>query len=214
MLIASAITYIEDYLNSVPASTSFAYIGMVEPKLKASYTIDAAIEDRRRRRRELIEDLKQVKAAPWHSAIAKERLRAEIDALAKDGTPDCAPLIDRNGNVRWPTSQTFVRSGGAGLASIDLLNPVAAMAWLFRDQIVAALDLQIDSLADDQNALTQQQRAEKESEIGRDILFVEREEEALIRIASGKGMAILRRVDADPRAVLGLADFMPAPKRL
>ena len=70
---------------------------------------------------------------------------------------------------------------------------------------------QIDAVADDANSLTEQERAEQIGEIDRDRLAVQREEEHWIGAAVDAGMTMLRRPDADPRAVLGLADDMPAP---
>ena len=66
-------------------------------------------------------------------------------------------------------------------------------------------------IADDQNALTAEQRAEQIGEIDRDRLAIQREEEHWVGKAIEDGMTMLRRPDADPRAVLGLADDMPAP---
>ena len=70
---------------------------------------------------------------------------------------------------------------------------------------------QIDAIADDANALTEQARTEQIGEIDRDRLAVQREEEHWVGKAIDGGMTMLRRPDADPRAVLGLADDMPAP---
>jgi hypothetical protein len=52
--------------------------------------------------------------------------------------------------------------------------------------------------------LDDQQRAEREAALLAAILNAERTEERLIEAAAAEGRTILRRPEADPRAVLGL----------
>lgn len=54
--------------------------------------------------------------------------------------------------------------------------------------------------------MSDEARAAALSEIARDTLANEREEVALIMRAQAEGLDVLRRSDADPRAVLELAD--------
>lgn len=49
------------------------------------------------------------------------------------------------------------------------------------------------------------ERAAKLLELEAELLAREREEEALIELAEEQGSAIARRLDSDPRAVLGIA---------
>ena len=70
---------------------------------------------------------------------------------------------------------------------------------------------EIDAVADDVNALTDHQRSELIAAIDRDRLAVQRDEEHWFTVATKSGTTLLRRPDADPRAVLGFADDMPAP---
>jgi hypothetical protein len=83
--------------------------------------------------------------------------------------------------------------------------------WLHREALIAKVEAQIDAISDDPNALTAQQRTESLTEIDRDRLAIEREEEHWVSTAIEGGANVLRRPDADPRAVLGFADDMPAP---
>jgi hypothetical protein len=59
--------------------------------------------------------------------------------------------------------------------------------------------------------LTAEQRESQCAQLMRDLLKAERAEEAVIDAAYRDGLNILRRKDADPRAVLGLSDALPAP---
>ncbi|MCA1377641.1 MULTISPECIES: hypothetical protein [unclassified Bradyrhizobium] len=60
-------------------------------------------------------------------------------------------------------------------------------------------------------------RAAKLLELEAELLARERDEEALIELAEEQGAAIARRLDADPRAVLGIAIARakkPKPERV
>jgi len=64
------------------------------------------------------------------------------------------------------------------------------------------LNAEVDLLKDDENALADEQRAKRISALQDQMLLAERVEEALICLSD---VAIVRRLDADPRAVLGLS---------
>ena len=64
------------------------------PSLRKGEGVVDAVERCRRRLRELDADRHKVASAPWHSAEAKRRARAEIDALAERGQPNVLPLIE------------------------------------------------------------------------------------------------------------------------
>jgi hypothetical protein len=193
------------------------YEGRSSPKLRARDTLPELIENSRRRVRELRADLRAIAAAPIHSDVAKARARADIEELAKKGRPDCFGLIEEGSPIKWPEmslpidQRTYFTGLQTGLP--EQPDGMALLAWLYRDDLIAALDREIDSIAVDANALSDEVRASRRQEIIADILATERDEEALIELAAADGLEILRRADADPRAVLGLANEMPAPKK-
>lgn len=78
----------------------------------------------------------------------------------------------------------------------------ALVALLFKDQLLARLDSLVDAIADDGAALTDEAREAKEQELLASILRLEREEEFFLEQCHGE---VIRRADADPRAVLGIA---------
>jgi hypothetical protein len=90
------------------------------------------------------------------------------------------------------------------------LDVLAILAWLRRDELIAGLEKEIDAAADDPQALTDVQRAERFKTCLGNLLEAEREEEAAVLAAS---FHVIRRADADPRAVLGLSSALPGPKR-
>ena len=74
--------------------------------------------------------------------------------------------------------------------------------------LIAALEAEIDRLADDEHALAPEERQAQERQLRAELLAAERLEEAAVMQAKDDGVEILRRPAADPRAVLGLADHV------
>ncbi len=103
------------------------------------------------------------------------------------------------------------RGGTPVTGSCD--DALAVVAWLFRDDMIRAVCADVDANSQDEFALTDQARADKIAECASDALAVARTEEALICAAEAAGTPIPRRADADPRAVIGLSDALPAPDR-
>jgi hypothetical protein len=198
---------IAGWLTALPPDMPLTEHSGTDRSNKGDVTPDA-IEKRRRRIRALIADVKQTDAAPYPSALAKQRAREEIEQLAERGEPDFFPLIEQyRGKIRWPE---VVLDFHIGLASPRGPDSAGLMACLFRDALIAFSERKIDEIADDANALTDAQRGEKFKTLLGDLLAVEREEEALIQAAI---FDVDRRADADPRAVLGLSSELPGPTR-
>jgi hypothetical protein len=98
-----------------------------------------------------------------------------------------------------------------GFSSARLINLLGLDVWLLRDLMVERGEAEIAKIADDDHALSPQDRAAKEVDLLADILELERLEEAHIMAAEAAGQAIARRSNADPRAILGVDG--PAPRR-
>jgi hypothetical protein len=93
----------------------------------------------------------------------------------------------------------------------DVPDVLGLFAWLHKDALIARFETEIAELGDgDDGALDDQQRRDREEEIFAAMLQVERTEEAAIEVVEASGGECRRRDDADPRAVLGLADHLPA----
>jgi hypothetical protein len=101
----------------------------------------------------------------------------------------------------------------AGFAVVNGSHAPALLAWLFQNQLIEKLEQEIDELADDDNALTDEQRTQREAALAAELLAAERREEALIVMAEAGGTQIMRRPYPDPRAVLELSSELPAPRR-
>ena len=162
-------------------------------------------------------DLRAVETAPIHSSIVKAKVRAEIEAIAERGEPDLYRLLEGGDAIRWP--QNFTRlditavamMAGApfvkGTAGGDLPDALAIDIWRNKSAWISRLEKLVDQIADDANALSDEERAIRSADILDQILSVERQEEALTEMAGGD---VLRRADLDPRAFLGVEG--PAPK--
>ena len=133
--------------------------------------------------------------------------------MAERGQPSALPLIEsQDGSICWAErSYSDAVIGGRLISAVGDPSALPLLFWLHRDAIVAKIEQQIDAVADDANSLTERERAEQIGEIDRDRLAVQREEEHWIGAAVDAGMTMLRRPYADPRALLGLADDLPAP---
>lgn len=193
-------------LRDVPFSARIVDLVSVVPALRRGEHILDAIEARRRRVRELKADHERFKAVPLPSSEAKARARQQIDELAARGAPNVAPLIERREmEFTFPRTHTHNRDG-----SFKYIDMEAVLAWLHRDALVAAVEQEIDAVADDENAMTEEQRAEKLAEIAADLLATEQEEARLCEVATAEGAMITPRKDIAPAAVLGVQIEAPA----
>lgn len=173
------------------------------PALRKGETLRDAISNRRRRLREFAADREAVGRAPVPSAMAKQLVRKQLDELAAEGRPDVFGLIERGvGKLEWPMVPELPST--IELPRIMRVHSAALVAWALGPALVAAIEREIDEIADDERALSAEQRRARLDEIAADMLAVEREEEALIEMAEAEGLVVHRRSDADPRAVLGL----------
>lgn len=202
------------YVSSVPTPVGMA--PAVVPKLAKGVSVVAAIEQARERVQAHKDAIQAAIDAPFTSADVKRKMRAEVTALAESGRPSVAGAIDFGEPIKFANAgQTFIGHTVAGEAVTSneaAFDAQATLCWLFRDQIIAALDSEIDDVADDANALTTDERRKRIADAKKALLAAEREEEELVCMARESGLTVARRHDCDPRAILGLADSAPAPR--
>lgn len=218
-LLASLRSYVERDLASVATIEAAAPVAV--PALKAGEQWAEAIKRQRAKIEKLHDDLQAIHDAPQPSSIAKEIATAEITALAEKGRPSVAGLIDGAREIGWPgnwrLAEVAFGQDGRPLARVGHdrreADALALAAWLHKDELIAAIHREIDDAADDASALDPATRAKKVGQFQAAVLEAERIEEGMVRAAIEAGQPIQRRPDADPRAVLGLADHMPAPRR-
>jgi hypothetical protein len=176
-----------------------------EPQLlKGEKGLLDAVENRRRRVRELKATLHTIESAPFPSSWAKQRTRAQIEVLSTQGVPSVSNLVERAGSVEFQTqrlqSEVFAEQRAIGFA--EVADAVALIAWLHKDALIAALDREIASEADDKAALSQTDRELRSAEIMGDLLAVERDESVLVWRAMDENLPASHRPDCSPQAVL------------
>ena len=86
------------------------------------------------------------------------------------------------------------------MAKSDVLN---LLCFFLPDQVLAALQGMIGEQSPS-NAMPASERIKRVAELEARLLELERSEEAMIVAAAAAGQDILRRVDADPRALLNV----------
>ncbi len=162
-----------------------------------------AVETIRNRLAAIREERERLRLAPYPASEAKALATAEIEALAARGRPDVGDLLHTKRPIAWPEASVIA---GSGL----VIDATAIIAHMFKTEMIKAAHAAIDEAADDKLALTEEQRHARRAELDAEKLRLEREEEATISAANR--FDLLRRPNADPRAVLGLEDAAPAPK--
>jgi hypothetical protein len=217
--VAQLLQQIDAWIDRVPADISIKMHELGKPPSKPA-NVATAIGKVRDRLSDAFARLDAARSALIPIAEAKELARREVEALAAAATPNVNTLLEGQGRIVWPRAHHSVqvvsglegRTATAGSGFASLPDPLALAAWLDPEAMLARLARQIEEAGDDETALDAEARAKRIAELTDEILKIERDEEALLEIASNEGVEIMRRPDADPRAVLGLSDDMPAPE--
>ena len=203
---SQALANVEAWLrDGRPGGTVLEAVEIEPPKLLKNEDILSAVERLRRRTRELKSDLHRIESAPFPSSHAKARMRTQVEALATKGAPSVSLLVEHDGNVEFQTQRVQSEVYGAeqrALAFAEVVNPVALVAWLHRDALIAALDREISSEADDGAALSHTDRELRTSEVMGDLRAVEFDECALVWRAMSEKLPVEFRADCDPCAIL------------
>jgi hypothetical protein len=204
---SAAMTNAETWLrDGRPHGTTLEAIEVDPPKLaKGENSLLDQIENRRRRVRELRADLHRIESAPFPSTYAKQKMRAQIEALAMQGAPSVSRLVELDGPVDFQTQRMQSDVYGTEKRAIAFSEPadaVALVAFLHKPALIAALDAEIDAEADDAGALTHEARQIRTAEVKGDLLDIEIQEAALIWQAQAQGLPVEHRAECDPLAIL------------
>lgn len=153
--------------------------------LAGGQTLDAALASSR----ELIE------------AVTAERKRVE----AAGPPPTEAKRLAREW-VNRQSQRVRVRATGDafGLMLPAVDGAVVLSCFLSPEKVVARLERAIDEQSDGRLTLSELDRAKKLVELDTKLLATQRYEEALVTQLEAEGRDVLRRRNADPRAVLGV----------
>ena len=196
---------INDWLIDQSPSKKFVD-ARVTPKLAKGETLAAAIDRNRDAQSRVSDDLARIRSAPRTGNEAKALMRAQVAAFAELGRPGVETLFHGGGEIRWPTEQFSAACHGAhpSVLVATVRNASALATWAARDAIIAALDAEIDRVANDRDALTADDQAARLAEGERTMLTLQREGEALLEMLERDGLMV-HRACADPRVLLGIA---------
>lgn len=145
-------------------------------------------------------ELAALRERPCSRAEVEGRARELVKALAGHGSPIGSVLIDANP----PFPAAVLSRAAVGLRAASAAELLAAY---FPEAFVAGLLAEAERAAEASGGWGEAGGETRQAELERlaaELLALEHQEEALIMTAGELGIAIARRPDADPRAVLGL----------
>ena len=205
----SAATLVNNIEAFVERARRLALTAAVTAVRRKGATVLEALDEIRAKIADEKDRLRAARVAPLPSSEAKAKAVGEIEALAERGRPDVTPVVDTGREIGFPTragDHVSLSQRTAYASENDQIDAVALVAWAFKEQLIAAIEREIDDNCDDVSALSKEERDVAIASAVADQLRLEREEESLVIIAIDSGLQVQRRADADPRAVLGLTD--------
>jgi hypothetical protein len=172
----------------------FAMAAPVMVELEPNETLAQAITRLRGEILGLERDLELVTNAPPPKAALKDMVRTAVQSWVGKGTPR---ISLHGGDMRISFADP-----SAYTTSLD--DIVRIVVWANADQVTALLDAQIDRMELPSMALTLAEKTERSADLNRQLVQLQRQEEAAIEKALQAGVVVARRPEADPRAVLGI----------
>ncbi|ANL02200.1 hypothetical protein AMJ96_CH00609 [Rhizobium sp. N113] len=142
---------------------------------------------------------------------ALRRQRSEIAALpvladtALQRVDEYISLLTADARSIVPDPDRFARPE----YSLPVFNIALLLAAHVGPQIAESMKVQVEELYRHRPGISDAEREMRLQEIDRKILDSELAEESMIRTAEGSGFPVLRRRDADPRAVLAHDKVLP-----
>lgn len=172
-------------------------------KLPKGDLADALTKNREEQRavRDQIATAQNVKSP---SDEAKQLLRSQIEALAAKGRPEVAPLFY---GLEFGFNTTLLTTNGAGhhphVSVVSVPDTLALLIYVHKEALLAKLDAEIDAQAEDENALSREQRAAKVRQLETDLLNLQRQEESIVCALEAQGRPTPRNYPT-PLAMLGI----------
>jgi hypothetical protein len=144
--------------------------------------------------------------APIPASEQKAAAKAYVEDLAKRHKPFIG-IPSSEKHVATNLMFDLFQSNYPTLGFEDKLvhaNMSAALAWLFPGQLLSRLEEEIDSRANDAEAISSVEKERIAAETPAKIMDLERIEEALVEQALSAGFGVARRANAHPAAILGI----------
>lgn len=143
-----------------------------------------------------------IESRPAKPSDLKAAISRELAARASKGRPPFSSRI-RGGKDPSKLALMLMLGSQPGATGTNMIGDGGTdfFVWLLSDQIEARLHALVDE-ADLTGAMSDAEQIAALTTIDAERLVLEREEEALIRMAEAQGMTIARRGDVSPMAVL------------
>jgi hypothetical protein len=187
---------IRHWIGSQNTAAVFEMAPVAKAALHDGRTICETIEEMRNQIDALQTHLRVVRAAPLPKATLKDMAAQFVQELAAHARPRIS--AGSNG-----LTVAFTAPGADTMAHHG--DIAAFMCWLSPTSMIAALEREISALPETQAAMPKAEQIQRAAKLAEQLLELERQEEALIEMAASDGLDVMRRADADPRAVLGIA---------
>ncbi len=205
--VSRVVQRIDAYIGDLPTSVAIKRFAGPAPKPKG--TPADVIATCRARVEQIRAAMITVDTAPPPSADLIKKALEQVDDLARRGEPDLSLLFANAGGVEYPMTDLFLRVSGSPTAvNGEVADTLALLAWLHRDALRKKVAALITEQADDEAAIAPADKSRRLDALRADLLAVERLECAAVEAAGTDDY----RADTDPRALLGLADALPAPR--
>lgn len=183
------------YLEKLPADVEATASKPTNIKLQEGEDYSDAVD----RIRGQIAALNAEKMRVDRATMTKEERKATIAGWVERQRERARPFMN------WPKDGNPIIRFDTNLidANAPIRDVPAMLCWLMPNTMAKRLCEEIDT-APDVNSMCKEDKAERLKDIAKETLAWSRQEEAIIALAETKDQFIVRRFDADPRAVLGL----------
>ena len=133
--------------------------------------------------------------------------------MAQAGAPVVSDVVEHDRSLVWPTRtlRADIISETPSFAATETVDALGVFAFVFKDQLIAALDKLVTEESDDAAALSHEQRERAEAEVMGDLLAVERDEATLTWQAMDQRLPVEHRSDINPVALLAV-QIVTAPR--
>jgi hypothetical protein len=191
--LAGLIHKINEWLMGLRANTALEIAPTVDIKLREGETIFDAIEATRNQISSSQGQLAVIRAAPLPVEDQRQSVAAYVERLGRQARPVVS--VVQNGTLRVGFRDVL----------IEAEQTLALLAWVAPDQVRDALIGVLEAQPRVVGAMPASERLQRVAEIEDKLTELEYAEEAMIEHAAKQGIDILRRVDASPPCVLGVA---------
>lgn len=204
-------TDLESWLRNLPRRARIVDHDGKAPTLRKGETAADALRVAERDLQALQTRRATLEAAPVPAAEVKSAIRRHVESLARAGGPDVSHALMGGdaSEIRWTQDRAsvlgYTADGKQVNGSAVVTDALCIAAWLDPDRLIARLEQEVDDLAGDQtDAVSSEDRQAQLAEIETAMLATERVIEHWTTNLEQAGVAVLRRRNADARAVLGV----------